>query len=264
MWRFFNALCMLSVVVLLGLHGGQARSLPERPQWRSDLDRMECAKPDHGAFGASADSHLVPAAAGALSSSTPPADIGTRALVAGARVWRPPGEIASAPAAKTAALGVAAKSSSSWAPPAEIDAKNASSTLADGARVWLPPAEIAAERGDAAGPAVRASADAPATKWARPREIAAEAPMVERRSAFTDNSRVWLPPAEIAPAKAEVDRVVTGRVAARASPPDQPRSNWAPPAEIADLSPTSSASTMSNALVWRPPEEIAKPRIALK
>ncbi|WP_159726534.1 hypothetical protein [Methylosinus sp. Ce-a6] len=259
MWRLFNALCMLSVVTLLVLHGGQARSLPERPQWRSEVDGMECAELDRGALGASARTFLVPASAGAFPSWTPPAEIEAKALV-----WRPPGEIASARAAEMtgfAAVGATAKPASSWAPPAEIATKPVRSTFADRARVWLPPADIAHAK--AAGLAVPASAESPASKWARPTEIADEAPVLEHRSAFTGGARAWLPPTEIASARAAVDDIVTGLAAARASPHDRSRSNWIPPAEIAALLPMASRSTIANdALVWRPPEEIAKSKIA--
>jgi len=264
MWRLFNALCMMSVVTLLVLHGGQARSFPERPQWRSDFDGMKCAELARGALGASARTFRVPASAGAFSSWTPPAEIEAKALV-----WRPPGEIASARAPEMtgfAAVGATAKPASSWAPPAEIAAaKPVRSTFADRARVWLPPAEIAQAiaQARAAGLAVPASAELPASKWARPTEIADEASVVEHRSAFTGGARAWRPPAEIAFARAAVDDIVTGLAAARASPHDHSRANWAPPAEIAALPPMASRSTLANdALVWRPPEEIAKSKIA--
>jgi hypothetical protein len=244
MWRLFNALCMLSVIALLGLHGGEARSLPERPQWRSDVDGMGCGKLDRASLGASARVFGVPASAGPRAHWPSPAEISARALV-----WQPPGEIAAAMARALVdfvATASIAPSASSWTPPAEIAAETPGrpSTFAEPSRIWLPPMEIAAAK----------SAEQ------------SENPAIERRSAFTSGARDWRPPAEIALTRAAADGVddVVAGLAARASP-RRPSKNWAPPAEIATpLSLSLGPMIASRALVWLQPAEIAKPRLAMQ
>lgn len=249
MWRLFNAICMLSVVALLGLHGGQARSL----LLHLNLDGASCSRLDRGALGVSGKSSAALTSAGAASNWVAPAEIETRALI-----WLPPREIA--PTLTVVVPASTVLPGHGWAPPAEIAAK---STFAVQARAWRPPVEIAPAKitnldvGSVGDIAVVAST----SDWALPTEVAAKAPAIEHRSSLTGGTRDWLPPAEIAPMIATangVDAVITG-LAARALP-DRPRSSWAPPAEIAKLLPTPLGSVITNSdLVWRPPAECQTP-----
>jgi hypothetical protein len=214
MWRFFSALCIMSIVVFLGMQRGQAEFFPGRPQWQSAGDGMDRGR---GAPGASSPPAADGERAGRVSAIPPPADWAPPAEIAAALsaggnrsavrrralVWRPPAEIASAPFAAVVTvdrLGGAAqvRRPSKWAPPAEIapdaPAIEHRSTAEEGALIWRAPAEIAAASPIDAVDIV--SSIPPSAHWAPPLEIAAE--VRKQESAFRGSAFTWRPPAEIA------------------------------------------------------------------
>lgn len=223
MWRFFSALCIMSIVAFLGLQRGEAGSLPERPQWRSPSDGGSAQLSSARFVDAGPVSSIRPAPP--PTAWTPPAEIARTSLAVAGRsahalVWLPPTEIASAGSLADAILlvvrpaGIAAPRPhpSIWTPPAEIahtaPVVEGRSAAGERAPVWLPPAEIASAALDAVViPLDRPERPSPATSWAPPAEIAPRVSALGRAAKVGEVTLVWLPPREITCCVGRADRV---------------------------------------------------------